>query len=139
MTDSDLVLSGLPPGPRDILYHFSEDPDIKEFRPRRSRPLPGHPDGRDRVWAIDQYHAPRTSFHVSVLGSFSGRWGNPPRPISIAGWAARAASWPRLSKSVGYQSLSLAFFTVTRSTPLGLRTSEMEAGTFLLKRYDRLR
>ncbi len=62
MTDSDLVLSGLPPGPRDILYHFSEDPDIKEFRPRRSRPLPGHPDGRDRVWAIDQYHAPAYFF-----------------------------------------------------------------------------
>jgi len=55
---SDLVLPGVPPGTRDVLYHFSEDPGIKEFRPRRSRALPGHPKGRDLVWAIDEYHAP---------------------------------------------------------------------------------
>ena len=58
MTPSDLVLPGLPSGPRDAIYHFSENPDIKVFRPRRSRPLPGYPEGRDVVWGIDEYHAP---------------------------------------------------------------------------------
>ena len=58
MTSSDLVLPGLPVGPRDVLFHFSEDADIQEFRPRRSRPLPGYPEGRDVVWGIDEYHAP---------------------------------------------------------------------------------
>jgi hypothetical protein len=62
VTNPDLVLPRLPPGPREVVYHFSEDPNIEVFRPRRSRPLPGHLEGRDLVWAIDQYHAPAYFF-----------------------------------------------------------------------------
>jgi len=38
-----------------VLYHFSEDPTIREFVPRA--PL-AHPDWEPLVWAIDAWHAP---------------------------------------------------------------------------------
>lgn len=37
-----------------VLYHFSEEPDIKLFSPRA--PLE-HPDYEPQVWAIDEWHA----------------------------------------------------------------------------------
>jgi hypothetical protein len=38
-----------------VLYHFSEDPNIKRFEPHVPRTNPTHPP---RVWAIDGEHAP---------------------------------------------------------------------------------
>jgi hypothetical protein len=37
------------------LYHFSEDPNIKQFDPR---PPLAHPDSEPFVWAIDDWHSP---------------------------------------------------------------------------------
>lgn len=52
------LLPGLPPGRPDMLYHFSEDPNIELFRPRPGRPLPGRAPDEELVWAIDEHHAP---------------------------------------------------------------------------------
>jgi hypothetical protein len=41
-----------------VLYHFSEDPDIRVFQPRGGRPLPGRAPDEPLVWAIDEHHAP---------------------------------------------------------------------------------
>ena len=40
---------------RPLLHHFSEDPDIRRFRPHVPATNPGHRPG---VWAIDPVHAP---------------------------------------------------------------------------------
>ena len=39
----------------DVLYHFSEDPNIQRFVPHVPRTNPTHPPA---VWAIDADHAP---------------------------------------------------------------------------------
>jgi hypothetical protein len=39
----------------DVLYHFSEDPNIHRFAPHVPRTNPTHPPA---VWAIDADHAP---------------------------------------------------------------------------------
>jgi hypothetical protein len=38
-----------------LYFHFSEEPGIKEFVPRKSETFPDHPP---IVWAIDEWHAP---------------------------------------------------------------------------------
>ncbi|WP_375142506.1 DUF6886 family protein [Metabacillus idriensis] len=54
-----------------MLYHFSEDPSIKIFKPRQSASFPSlHP----AVWAIDQEHALHyIIFRGIVQGLFIGR------------------------------------------------------------------
>jgi hypothetical protein len=44
------------------LFHFSEDPNIRLFEPRQSRPLPRLPADVRLVWAIDEWHSPMYFF-----------------------------------------------------------------------------
>lgn len=41
-----------------LLYHFSEDPEIKLFQPRPGRQIEDRPDGELLVWAIDEERSP---------------------------------------------------------------------------------
>ncbi|WP_028548862.1 DUF6886 family protein [Paenibacillus sp. UNC451MF] len=42
-----------------MLYHFSEEPDIRMFTPRR---MDSRPDEPAQVWTIDEFHAPHYYF-----------------------------------------------------------------------------
>lgn len=58
-----MVLPGTPTTKPDLLFHFSEDPDIQLFEPRAAgRQIPGRPDGERLVWAIDERHSPMYLF-----------------------------------------------------------------------------
>lgn len=58
-----MVLPGTPTTKPDLLFHFSEDPDIQLFEPRAAgRQIPGRPDSERLVWAIDERHSPMYLF-----------------------------------------------------------------------------
>ncbi len=41
-----------------VVYHYSENPDIKLFEPRAGRQIDSRPAGEQLVWAIDAHHSP---------------------------------------------------------------------------------
>ena len=67
------------------LFHFSEDPNIRVFEPRPSRPIAGVTNGEPLVWAIDEWHSPMYFFPRDCPRVML--WALPASaPVEIAQW-----------------------------------------------------